>query len=263
MPSFVDAMTLSSLLLAALLEVAPPAAAIPPKSGPSEPSTPGAAAAAPKTSHTVFQVATNAIALTFNDGPHAKNTPRLLDILKERGVKATFFLIGQNVAANPQIVKRMTDEGHEVGNATWSHKGLKNLDEARLTEELQKAHDAILAASGAAPRIYRPPFGSINARQQAIVTKHFGYPAILWEVDTRDWQAPRTAAKVHDRILKETHAGSIILCHDAQPATVDAMPATLDELKAKGFQFLTISELIKLEADSAGKKAAPPPQNKP
>ena len=203
----------------------------------------------PKASYKQFHINTNAIALTFDDGPHATNTPRLLDMLKERGIKATFFLIGRSVGTHPEIVRRIVAEGHEVANHTWDHKMLRSMGPEKINEELQKTTDAIVAACGIEPKVYRPPFGAINSKQQKAVMEKFGYPSIVWEIDTNDWKAPRSIAKVHDAILKDAHAGSIILCHDIHSETVDAMPSTLDELKAKGFLFMTISQLIKLEAD--------------
>ncbi len=259
-------MMLSSLLLAAFLEasaqsaVAHPETLIAPAVTPAPASAPEAVTM-PKLSYMVFRINAPAIALTFDDGPHVKNTPRLLDMLKERGIKATFFLIGKNVVEHPEIVRRIVAEGHEVANHTWDHKGLRTMSFDAITVELQKTHDAIVTACGVAPTLYRPPFGAITTKQKTLVMEKFHYPAILWEVDPRDWQSPRTVAKVHDTILKDTHAGSIILCHDIHEPTIDAMPTTLDELKAKGFQFKTITEMIKLEIDEvvATKAAVTPP----
>ncbi|MDB6075424.1 MAG: putative polysaccharide deacetylase [Verrucomicrobiaceae bacterium] len=211
---------------------------------------------APKLSYKEFHINTNAVAMTFDDGPHPANTPRLLDILKERGIKATFFLIGRSVATHPEIVRRIVAEGHEVANHTWDHKMLRSMGPEKINEELQKTHDAILEACGIAPTVYRPPFGAINTKQQKLVMEKFHYPSIVWEIDTDDWRAPRSIAKVHDAILKDAHAGSIILCHDIHSETVDAMPTTLDDLKAKGFLFMTVSQLIKLEADEVKAVAA-------
>ena len=259
---FVLAMTLSSLLFATLLEAAAPGTgtlAAPTK--PVEPVAPAIvpAAPAPKLSYTVFHVNAPAIALTFDDGPHAKNTPRLLDMLKERNIKATFFLIGRSIGAHPEIVRRIIAEGHEVGNHTWDHKSLRAMSESGIADELQKTQDAIVAACGVTPLIFRPPFGAITKKQEQAVMDRFHYTAIEWEVDTNDWKAPRTIAKVHDTILKDTHAGSIILCHDIHEPTIDAMPTTLDELMAKGFQFLTVSQMIKLEADEVANVKPPTP----
>jgi peptidoglycan/xylan/chitin deacetylase (PgdA/CDA1 family) len=110
------------------------------------------------------------------------------------------------------------------------------------------------------PVLFRPPFGAITRKQQEMIMDHFHYTTILWDVDTNDWQPPRTAAKVHDAILKAPHAGSIILCHEIHETTIDAMTATIDELKAKGFQFLTISEMIKLEQDTFKAPVGSPPK---
>ena len=204
--------------------------------------------------YTECQVPGNVIAITFDDGPHPQNTPRLLDLLKERGIKATFFLIGKSAATWPDIVRRIVAEGHEIGNHTWSHPQLTSLKESRVLSELQATHDAIVKACGVAPLLYRPPYGATRLSQQKLIHDHFQYPAIMWDVDPLDWQQPRTVAKVHDRVLARTHSGSIILCHDIHEPTVDAMPSTLDDLMAKGFHFVTVTQLINLEA-----RSVPPP----
>lgn len=201
-------------------------------------------------------VENNAIAITFDDGPDPKNTPRLLDMLKERGIKATFFLVGKCAAEWPAIVKRMVDEGHEVGNHTWNHYQLTRLGESKVLNELQTTHDAIVKAGGVTPTLYRPPYGATRLSQQKLIHDHFDYTAVLWDVDPLDWKTPRSAAKTHERILKQTKAGSIILCHDIHTATVDAMPATLDDLKARGFQFVTVTQLFNLESQTLAKRAA-------
>ena len=238
--------TLLTFVLAAFLQL--PAIAV---DAPAAPSAPAA-----KLIYTQFRLNTNAIGLTFDDGPHPKNTPRLLDMLKERGIKATFFLIGKNAATHPEIVRRIVAEGHEVANHTWDHKMLRSMGPEKIFEELQKTQDAIVAGCGVTPSLYRPPFGAINSKQAKAVAEHFHYTAINWEVDTNDWKSPRSIAKVHDTILKDAHAGSIILCHDIHVETIDAMPSTLDDLKAKGFLFMTISQLMSLEADEIKAVAA-------
>ncbi len=196
------------------------------------------------------------IAITFDDGPHPQNTPRLLDMLKERNIKATFFLIGKSAATWPDIVKRIVAEGHEVANHTWTHPQLTHLKEAKVLDELQTTHDAITKACGVAPILYRPPYGAATLSQKKMIHEHFGYPTILWDVDPEDWRAPKSIAKVHNTLLKETRSGSIILCHDIHKETVDAMPSTLDDLKAKGFQFCTVTQLINLDVQTAKEAAA-------
>ena len=184
------------------------------------------------------------IAITFDDGPDPVLTPRLLDLLKERGIHATFFLVGRNAAAFPDVVRRIVAEGHEVGNHSWSHPLFTQLGKDSVESQLRRTHDAILKACGTAPLLYRPPYGAVGVSQRARIEKTFGYPAILWDVDPQDWKTPRTAQKVYDRIHSQTHPGSIILCHDIHEPTVAAMPATLDDLTARGYRFATVTQLI-------------------
>jgi peptidoglycan/xylan/chitin deacetylase (PgdA/CDA1 family) len=183
------------------------------------------------------------IAMTFDDGPSAENTPRLLDILKQRNIKATFFLIGENVVQNPEIVKRILAEGHEIGNHSWDHPQLSKLPDDRVTSELTRTSDAIREACGYAPKIMRPPYGAITKRQREWIGDKFGLSTVLWSVDPLDWKRPGPAV-VSKRILAGAGPGAIILSHDIHKQTVDAMPATFDALLAKGFKFVTVSELI-------------------
>lgn len=196
------------------------------------------------------------LAMTFDDGPHPTYTPRLLDMLKERNIKATFFMVGQCATAYPAVVKRIAEEGHEVANHSWSHPNLAPLKETKIMDQLQKTHDAIVNACGVAPILYRPPYGSIRMTQRKAIHDKFGYPTILWDVDPNDWQPPRTVSKVHNRVLAQTKPGSIILCHDIHKPTVDAMPGVLDELLARGYRFVTVTELINLDSQTAQKHAA-------
>lgn len=196
------------------------------------------------------------VALTFDDGPHDVFTPKLLDILKARNIKATFYMVGRNAAAYPHVVKRIAEEGHEVANHSWSHPILAQMGDTSLDSQLQKTHDAIVSACGVAPLTYRPPYGQIRMVQRKRIMETLGYPTVLWDVDPLDWQHPRTVKKVHDRILAQTRPGSIILCHDIHESTVDAMPSTIDELTAKGYKFVTVTQLFNLEAQMAPALAA-------
>ncbi len=184
------------------------------------------------------------IAITFDDGPDPVLTPRLLDLLKERKIHATFFLVGRNAAAFPDVVRRIADEGHELGNHSWSHPLLTQLGKDSVESQLRRTHDAIIKACGVAPLLYRPPYGAVSISQRARIEKSFGYPAILWDVDPQDWKHPRSAQKVYDAIHTQTRAGSIILCHDIHETTIAAMPATLDDLTARGYRFATVTQLI-------------------
>ncbi len=201
-----------------------------------------------KTTFTRCEVAGPVVAITFDDGPHPEFTPRLLDTLKERNVKATFFMVGRNAANFPQIVRRMAEEGHEVANHTWAHPQLTSYGEEGVGSQLRRAHDAIVKACAVEPVLYRPPYGAVRLTQRRSIQETFGYPTILWDVDPLDWQPPRSVQKVYDRVLASTRPGSIVLLHDIHETTVDAMPATLDVLIARGYQMVTVTQLINLEA---------------
>src|ERR1700722_3000531 len=183
------------------------------------------------------------IAMTFDDGPSAENTPRLLEMLKQRNIKATFFLIGQNAASNPDLVRRILADGHEVGNHSWTHPQLSKLSDDRVTAEITKTQDAIKEASGFTPTLLRPPYGAITARQREWIENRFGLNIILWSVDPLDWKRPG-ASVITQRILSQVRPGAIILSHDIHKQTIDAMPATLDGLISKGYKFVTVSQLI-------------------
>ncbi len=183
------------------------------------------------------------ISITFDDGPHASNTPRLLDMLASRGIKATFFCVGTNVARYPNIVRRLVAEGHEMANHTWTHPKLSSLGDSGVRSELDRATNGIVSVAGVAPRMYRPPYGAITARQKQFIMSEYGYPTILWSVDPQDWQRPGPAV-ITNRILSATKPGGIILVHDIHAPSIDAMPATLDGLLARGFRFVTCSQLI-------------------
>ena len=192
------------------------------------------------------------IAMTFDDGPHPQNTPRLLDMLRERNIKATFYVIGQSVNLYPGVVRRTVAEGHEIGNHSNTHRLLSKLSDEELKLDLSRCRDAVARAAGVIPRTLRPPYGGLLQRQRELVHAEFGYPTILWSVDPLDWKRPGSSV-ITSRILGGTTAGGIVLAHDLHAQTVDAMPATLDGLLSRGFKFVTVSQLI------AMKKEAPAP----
>jgi len=190
------------------------------------------------------------IAMTFDDGPSATLTPKLLDILAAHHIKATFFVIGENVAEHPEIVARAAREGHEIGNHSWSHPNLAKISQESVRSQLQRTDDAIKSATGSRPALLRPPYGSITDREKRWIHDEFGYRIILWDVDPYDWKRPGPAV-VRNRILKETQPGSIVLSHDIHPGTIEGMPSTFDALEARGFKFVTVSELIRMAAPQA------------
>ncbi len=197
------------------------------------------------------------VAMTFDDGPSAKLTPKLLDLLAAHHMKATFFVVGENAADHPEILQRAVREGHEIANHTWSHPNLAKMGDDGVRRELQKTDDAIRSAIGTRPTLMRPPYGSITAHQKHWIHEEFGYRVIIWDVDPLDWKRPGPSV-VTSRILKETHPGSIILAHDIHAPTIEAMPATFDQLEAKGFKFVTVSELLAMATPLPPKPANTP-----
>ena len=197
------------------------------------------------------------IAFTFDDGPHDVQTPRLLKMLKQRNIKATFFCCGNCVAQNPEIAKQITEEGHEIANHSWNHPLLTKLNEASVHDQIDRTHNVIKQTTGVTPTLLRPPYGALSANQRAWAHATWGYKTILWDVDSLDWKH-RSPAKTESIVLSETKSGSIILCHDIHKTTVDAMPATLDALAAKGFKFVTVTELLKMHREPAAQAKGKP-----
>src|SRR6516225_6060435 len=143
------------------------------------------------------------IAMTFDDGPSATLTPKLLDLLAARHIKVTFFVIGENVAEHPEIVTRAAREGHEIGNHSWSHPNFAKMSQESVRSQLQRTDDAIKNATGKRPTLMRPPYGSLTEREKRWIHDEFGYQIILWDVDPYDWKRPGPEV-VRNRILKET-----------------------------------------------------------
>ena len=193
------------------------------------------------------------LAITFDDGPHPQNTPRLLNMLKERNVKATFYVIGRSVDMHPGVVRRTVAEGHEIGNHSHTHRLMTRLSDDEVRQEMQRCADAIGKAAGVRPRTMRPPYGALNQNQRELVHSEFGYPTILWSVDPLDWRRPGPSV-VAQRLISGASPGGILLAHDLHSQTVDAMPATLDGLLRQGYKFVTVSQLI------AMREAQPSPQ---
>ncbi len=193
-----------------------------------------------------------AIALTFDDGPHPVLTPMLLDILREKGVRATFFVVGANVNKYPEIARRIVAEGHEIASHSYSHPALTGVGPARLEQELQDTSDAILRATGRLPLNMRPPYGATNAQVERAVLQGHGMNIILWSVDPLDWKRPGPAA-VTKRLVDGAKPGAILLAHDIHQGTVEAMPETISELKARGYTFATVGQLLALQDRSLPK----------
>ena len=179
------------------------------------------------------------VALTFDDGPSPKYTPLLLDGLKERNVRATFFLLGQNVKENQELVQRMQAEGHLLGNHTYNHVQLNKIPETTARQEILKTNNEIYEATGKYPEYMRPPYGAWKKNMELCVEML----PVFWDIDTLDWKSQNV-----DAILKaageEPEDGSIILMHDEYQTSVEAALLLIDRLKEKGYEFVTVDELI-------------------
>jgi peptidoglycan-N-acetylglucosamine deacetylase len=184
------------------------------------------------------------IAITFDDGPHPVFTPQVLDVLRRYGVTATFFCIGLNVDAYPELVRRAVDEGHLTGNHTWSHPYLPDLTRDELLRQVDATNGALTNAAGRASTMVRPPYGSRTPELLGWLAEH-GMTTVLWDVDTQDWSVPGVEAIVAGAGALTTD-GSVILMHDAggdRSQTVAALPPILEKLLARDYRFVTIDQL--------------------
>ena len=196
------------------------------------------------------------VSLTFDDGPHKENTPRLLDILKKNNVVATFFMVGKNVKQYPDIVKRVYDEEHEIGSHSYDHPDLMKLSLNQImVDQYGKANDAIEAVTGFRTLIDRPPYGSMSEE----MAKQIGREQILWSVDPEDWKKENRAPDiVYDHVVNGTENGghvkdgAIILSHDIHASTVDAYERIIPALKEQGYKFVTVTQMIQI-AEIRGK----------
>ncbi len=199
-----------------------------------------------KNSYSQVNITEKVVAMTFDDGPHPSLTPKLLDILKARNIKCTFFVVGSNAAVYPNIIRRMIAEGHEVANHTYTHCSLTTRSDDQIRSELQRSEQAMMTAANYRPHLIRPPYGAINARLKQFMFSEFGYSTILWSVDPQDWRRPGVSV-VTSRLVSGAHPGAIMLAHDIHPPTIQAMPGVFDQLLAKGYQFVTVSQLLNME----------------
>ena len=181
------------------------------------------------------------IALTFDDGPRKGTTDRLLDGLRERGASATFFVVGEEAAANLELVKRMKAEGHQIGNHTWSHVRLEDTPQKTAQQEIDKTEALLTELLGPGEYWLRPPYGLISQE----TAKQLKVPMVKWSVDPRDWES-RNTDKVVQAVLKDVKPNSIVLLHDIYPTSVDAALKIVDTLQKEGYCFVTVEELLYL-----------------
>ena len=185
------------------------------------------------------------IALTFDDGPHPYLTQEILDILAQYNVKATFFMVGENVINYPDAAKAVLAAGHEVGNHTFSHTHVKGLSEREVLDELGRCEDALEELCEYRPHLFRPPEGALNEYVEHC-SDHFDYTLVLWSLDTRDWEN-KNAEQIADAVLSNVAPGDIILMHDyigRQSKTPEALAKLLPMLIERGYELVTVSRLL-------------------
>ncbi len=178
------------------------------------------------------------VALTFDDGPCKKITPQVLQILKEKKVPATFFVIGEVAKENKSLIKKILDSGNEVGNHTFSHKNLCELPKEKAVAEIEKSQKIIEKISGERPFLYRAPFGKVKECVDTKELLHVG-----WNVDTLDWTGA-SIETIMRMVRKECKEGSIILMHDQYENTVKALPVIIDWVREQGYEFVSVEELL-------------------
>jgi peptidoglycan-N-acetylglucosamine deacetylase len=230
--------------------VQPPVPA--PQSGGTSPATPPATPAPPPAdAQTVYRSgdgSANQVAITFDDGPDVKYTGQILDVLKKNNIKATFFLIGMNAQAHPEMVRRIAAEGHVIGNHTWDHADLPKLGAKQVQSEINQTTDVLNSILGFTPSLMRPPYGSLSPAVTAEVNG-MGYKVVNWSVDTRDWAGTSSGA-ILSNVEANTRPGSIILMHSAGGKggkldnTVAVLPQIITSLKARGYSFVTVPDLL-------------------
>ncbi len=179
------------------------------------------------------------IALTFDDGPHPQYTEQLLDGLKERNVKATFFVTGEHASLHPDMIKRMDEEGHLIGNHTYSHMQLTSGNRETFREELIRTNQVLSKITGKEVVFVRPPYGSWDKSFE----KELNMLPVMWNIDPLDW-CTDDASRVISRVLKAADENAIILMHDYYESSVTAALQIVDELQSQGYSFVTVEEIV-------------------
>jgi peptidoglycan/xylan/chitin deacetylase (PgdA/CDA1 family) len=182
-------------------------------------------------------------ALTFDDGPHAQGTPAVLDILRREGVRATFFLVGEQVLRNPALARELADAGHGIALHCHRHRNLLRLTPSQVREDIARAQDSIAVHTGCCPQLYRPPYGVLNPSALRLARVR-GWRTLLWTHWGQDWQAHATPASICARVTDGAGEGAVLLLHDADDysapdswkRTVQALPRILDTLAQRGLE---------------------------
>lgn len=188
----------------------------------------------------------NQLALTFDDGPSFKYTDKVLSILKKERIKATFFIVGQKAEQYPEILKSIADQGHEIGNHTYHHSRLTEIDNNTVLTELEMTSSVIGRITGKKTVFFRPPFGWYTRAERGLIEQN-GYKFVLWTVNADDFYhsgwGMLTPQAITKRVLKGVRGGDVILAHDDSEQLVEALPGIIESLKKRGYAFVTLSQL--------------------
>ena len=179
------------------------------------------------------------VALTFDDGPHRMYTKNLLDGLRERGVKATFFVVGENIPGNEDLIRQMEADGHLIGNHTYDHADISKLSDEENCRELQKTSDLVKEITGYGTAYVRPPFGNWKDTMDCRVTMI----SVKWTIDTLDWKS-KNVAEIIGKVMQQISDYDIILMHDYYETSVEAALQIVDRLQEEGYEFVTVEDLI-------------------
>jgi len=181
------------------------------------------------------------VAITFDDGP-GQYTSSILDILAQNDCVATFFILGMRAASNEEVIRRAYNMGCDIGGHSWSHRDFTRLSEGSISADISSTNQAIESITGEPAMLFRPPYGAMNGTVRRVAGQ-LGAQVVFWSIDTRDW-ATRNANSTYNAIINNVRDGDIILCHDSQASTVEAMRRVVPDLIAGGYQLVTVSELM-------------------
>lgn len=181
------------------------------------------------------------IALTFDDGPMPESE-KVLDALQKYGARATFFILGKNIAGNEAVLKRMVEEGHQVGAHSWSHPNFTEISQSAVMSQMTRTMGKVKEITGYDITMMRPPYGALHRISRRPMIE-LGLPVILWSIDSLDWKT-RSASNTVNQILSQAKNGAIVLCHDVWESTGAAMDSLIPQLMEKGYQFVTVAEMM-------------------
>lgn len=183
------------------------------------------------------------VSITFDCAWEANDIPDIINTLKEHDVKASFFLVGHWAEKNPDAVKLMWENGHDVGNHSYSHLRMGALDNAKIRSEISRCDDVIKSITGKKPELFRAPYGDYN-NNVVMIAREFNEYTIQWDVDSLDWKPGITPEQIQDRVLNRVSNGSIILFHNDTPYTAKLLPSIISALKSKGYEIVPVSSMI-------------------